>query len=97
MGGRRRGRTASDNVQIGPESNGLGDLGGLPPQRRQHSVKGPAAMPQVSAQIAQVAAVAFGVDHEHGGGATTRWMLLWVVNRWRAPVVPLGPVFCQGD
>src|SRR6266508_5949608 len=30
------------DVQIGPEPEGLGDLSGLPPQRLQRPVKGPA-------------------------------------------------------
>ena len=57
------------NVQVGPEAEGLGDLGGLPPQRLQDVVQGPAAMPQPPGRVVQVAAVAFGVDHKDPGRA----------------------------
>ena len=33
------------DVQVGAEAEGLGDLGGLPPQRVQVAVQRPAAMP----------------------------------------------------
>src|SRR6266508_376128 len=57
------------DVQVGAKAEGLGDLGGLPPQRLQGPVEGPAAVPQMTGGIPEVAAVAFGVDHVHAGGA----------------------------
>jgi hypothetical protein len=48
---------------------GLGGLGGLPPQCVQGAVQGSAAVPQPPGRVVQVASVAFGVDHEHSGGA----------------------------
>ena len=57
------------DMQIGAEAEGLGDLGGLPPQCVQGAVQGPAAMPEPPGRVVQVAAVAFGVDHEDPGGA----------------------------
>jgi hypothetical protein len=56
-------------VQVGAEAEGLGDLGGLPPQRVQGAVQGSAAMPEPPGRVVEVAAVAFGVDHEDPGGA----------------------------
>jgi hypothetical protein len=57
------------DVQVRPEAEGLGDLGGLPPQRVQGMVEGPAAMPEPPGRVVEVAAVAFGVDYEDPGGA----------------------------
>jgi hypothetical protein len=57
------------DMQVGAEPEGLGDLGGLPPQRLQGAFQGSAAMPQAAGGIVEMAAVAFGVDHEQAGGA----------------------------
>jgi Phage integrase, N-terminal SAM-like domain len=84
------------DVQVGAEAEGLGHLGGLPPQRLQRPIKGPAAMPQMAAGGAQVAAVAFGVDHIHPGGAVrpTTWATYRIYAQ--AQVVPvLGHVPLQ--
>src|SRR5512132_4534613 len=39
-------------MQVGAKAEGLGDLGGLPPQRRQRPIEGSAAMPQVASGVA---------------------------------------------
>ena len=58
------------DVQVGAEAEGLGDLGGgLPPQRVQGAVHGPAAVPEPPGGVVEVAAVAFGVDDKDPGGA----------------------------
>ena len=57
------------DVQVGAEPEGLGDLGGLPPQRVQGAIQGLTTVPQMASCIVQVAVVALGVDYEHPGGA----------------------------
>jgi hypothetical protein len=57
------------DVRVGAEPESLGDLGGLPPRRVQGAVQGSTAMPEPPGRGVQVAAVAFGVDYEHPGGA----------------------------
>jgi hypothetical protein len=42
------------DVQVGAEAEGLGDLGGLPPQRVQGAVQRPAAMPQPPGRIGRI-------------------------------------------
>jgi hypothetical protein len=57
------------DVQVGPEAEGLGGLGSLPPQCVQGAVQRPLAMPQPPGGGVQVPSVALGVDDEHPGGA----------------------------
>jgi hypothetical protein len=57
------------DVQVGAEPEGLGDLGGLPPQRLQGAIQGPATVPLLASCIVQVAVVALGVDNKHPGRA----------------------------